>query len=465
MSGPPPWDPNDTGAIPVGPEPEPTGAAGGGAGSGGWGGKPKVEPFAVAALVWAIVSIVLPLVGTIVALVLSSRAADAIRRSRGTRSGTQIVTAARIIAGAVITLWAIGLVAFVALGGNDDSGGNKVAVPTQPPNTSTTLVPATTTSTTRPPTTTLPPTTTTAGPQPTVITVPPPPTEAPTTQPPTTATAPPTTAPPTTAPPTTAPPTTAPPTTTTTPQQGLQKRLDTRLGPSNRGVPADARVVVQYTPGGTLVVTWAINNGTGTLPTGQPTCTSPPSTTTTTTTPSSSTTTSTTTTTTSTTTTTTPGATTTTVPADAGTRMEARKEARQIFQVIRPDVRSGKLDVTGVQLIGTYPIAGPTTGDVDVVQVLYSKSAIEATLPPTNKVFDAPPATEVQCLNPAFAYYWRSRNRSRISPRSTTSSLCSSSSTSPLALRRFCSSSKARMITNSVAAMIRKLMSAVRKRP
>ena len=94
-SGPPPWDPGDTGAVPVGPEPEPTGAAGGGAGSGGWGEKPKVEPFAVAALVWAIVSIVLPLIGTIVALVLSSRAADAIRRSRGTRSGTQLVTAAR----------------------------------------------------------------------------------------------------------------------------------------------------------------------------------------------------------------------------------------------------------------------------------------------------------------------------------------------------------------------------------
>src|SRR5947207_15557909 len=121
-SGPPPWGPDDTSAIPVGPEPEPTGVAGGGEGPGGWGGKPTVEPFAVAALVWAIVSIVLPIIGTIVALVLSARAADAIRRSRGTRSGTQLVTAARITAGAVIALWAIGLVAFVALGGNDNSG-------------------------------------------------------------------------------------------------------------------------------------------------------------------------------------------------------------------------------------------------------------------------------------------------------------------------------------------------------
>ena len=390
-SGPPPWDPDDTGAVPVGPEPEPTGAAGGGAGSGGWGGKPKVEPFAIAALVWALVSIVLPLVGTIVALVLSSRAADAIRRSRGTRSGTQIVTAARIIAGAVIVLWAIGLVAFVALGGDDDNNGNKVAVPTQPPNTSTTLLPATTT-TTRPPTTTLPPTTTTAAPPPTVITVPPPPTEAPTTQPPPTA-------PPTTAPPTTAPPTTAPPTTTTSPQEGVTKRVESRIGPSNRGVPADERVVVEYTPGGTLVVTWAINNGAGAPPAGQPTCTSPPPSTTTTTPSSSTTTTSTTT----STTTTTPGSTTTTAPADEGTKIQARREARQILQVIRPDVRSGKLDVTGLQLVGTYPIVGPSTGDVDVVQVWYSKAAIDAPIPPINKMFDAPPATEVQCLNPAFS--------------------------------------------------------------
>jgi hypothetical protein len=83
--------------------------------------------------------------------------------------------------------------------------------------------------------------------------------------------------------------------------------------------------------------------------------------------------------------------------------MEARREARQILQVIRPDVRSGKLDVTGVQLVGTYPIGGANTDDVDVVQVVYSKSAIAAAIPTAAKMFDAPPATEVQCLNPAFA--------------------------------------------------------------
>ena len=49
--------------------------------------------------------------------------------------------------------------------------------------------------------------------------------------------------------------------------------------------------------------------------------------------------------------------------------------------MLRPDIRSGKLDVTGVQLVGTYDIEGPGTGDVDVVQVFYSKAAIDAALP------------------------------------------------------------------------------------
>src|SRR6202011_112896 len=101
------WNADDTGAIPVGPEPEPTGAGGPG-GAGGWGGTPRVEPFAIAALVWAVVSIVLPLVGTIVAFVLAARAADLIRRSRGEKTGTQYVTAARVVAGAVLAAWVIG---------------------------------------------------------------------------------------------------------------------------------------------------------------------------------------------------------------------------------------------------------------------------------------------------------------------------------------------------------------------
>ena len=62
--------------------------------------------------------------------------------------------------------------------------------------------------------------------------------------------------------------------------------------------------------------------------------------------------------------------------------MQARREARLILQTVRPDIRVGKLDVTGVQLIGTYPIGGSATGDVDVVQVFYSKAAIDAARPP-----------------------------------------------------------------------------------
>jgi hypothetical protein len=97
-----------------------------------------------------------------------------------------------------------------------------------------------------------------------------------------------------------------------------------------------------------------------------------------------------------------PTSTTTTLPPDQPTITEARIEARQILRVIRADIRGGRLDVTGVQLIGTYPIEGPDTADVDVVQVFYGKDAIAAGLPALQKVFEAPPATEVQCLNPAF---------------------------------------------------------------
>ena len=283
------WDPDDTGAVPLGPEPEPTGA--GGAGSGGWGAAPRTEPFAVAALVWAIVSIVLPIVGTIIALVLAARAADAIRRSRGTRSGTGLVTAARVIAGVVLVLWAIGLITYFALR-DGDSDSNDVTVPTRPPSTTTSLAPSTTT-------TTLPPLdhdddatghhharrahhvdrATPADPadhrrRPSR---PPPPTEP--TAPPTQPTEP----PPTTTEP---PPTTTEPPPTTTPIQGEERRLErlllregdepNRIGPSNRGVPKEQRVVVTYTPGQTLLVTWAIDNGAPPLPEGDATCASPP---------------------------------------------------------------------------------------------------------------------------------------------------------------------------------------------
>ena len=392
------WTPGDTGAVPVGPEPEPTGVAGSGDGAGGWGGEPRIEPFAIAALVWAIVSIVIPLIGTIVAFVLAARAADLIRRSRGEKSGTQYVTAARIVAGAVIAIWAIGLIAFVAL--RDDSSNNNVAVPTQPPSTS--LAPPTSTSTSVPATTTtLPPATTTSHPPVTITVVPPPPTAPPTvapTIPPTT----PTTTPPTTAPPTTAPPTTAPPPTTSPDDvkaAAVQAALLARpqLGPSNRGVSDDERFVVSYVQGQDLLVTWAINNGSkGEPPTGTPDCAGPPA-------PPSSTTpdASTTTTTSSTTTSTIPSTTTTAAPgAGRTTQEEARYEARQILLSIKPKLASLHLDVPGVQLVGTYPI--DADGDSDVVQVLYSKATVQSGFSDYRKAFDVPPADTVQCLNSAF---------------------------------------------------------------
>jgi hypothetical protein len=392
------WNPDDTSGVPVGPEPEPTGAGGSG-GPGGWG-EARVEPFAVAALVWAIVSIVIPVIGTIIAFVLAAKAADIIRRSRGERTGAQYVTAARIVAGVVLALWIIGGIAFLALRDGDSSNDN-VAVPTQPP--STTVAPITTSTTAPATTTTTHPLATTTTPPPPTITVIPPPTVPPTTTPPT---SPPTTTPPT-EPPTTAAPTTTKPVTPTTisPEQvaaKVQSKALQKIGDSNRGLPGDERISVTYTPGHDLLVTWAVNNGdAGDHPTGTPSCAAPP------TDPSSTTTTSSTapeggtTTSTSSTTSTTPSSTTSTTPTGKRTTQEqARFEAKQILQSIKPQITTLKLDIPGVQLIGTYPIEG--TGDDDVVQVLYSKATVQGNLPAYTKMFDVPPAEVVQCLNPAF---------------------------------------------------------------
>jgi hypothetical protein len=307
------------------------------------------------------------------------------------------VTAARIVAGGVLGLWIIGLVGFLAL--RDDSSSNNVAVPKQPPSTS--IAPATSTTVPLTTTTTHPPlTTTSTKPPPTITVVPPPPTTTPPTQPPTTA-APPTTLAPTTAAPTTQAPTTSKPPPTTTPDEAkaakVQAKLEQRVGPSNRGVPADERFVVSYTPGKNLLVTWAINNGAvGQHPTGTPTCAAPP-----TEAPASSTSTSSTSSTSSTTTT------TTTVPgpppssaAGRTTPEQARFEAKQMLSSIRGQLTSLKLDVPGVQLVGTYPIEGTT--ESTVVQVLYSKATVQAGIGDYKKAFDAPPAEVVQCLNPAF---------------------------------------------------------------
>ena len=129
---------------------------------------------------------------------------------------------------------------------------------------------------------------------------------------------------------------------------------------------------MSYTPGKDLLVTWAINNGdVGEHPTGTPSCTAPP----------------------------TdpprddhhddhdePTTTTTTLhrPADDDRRRQAhdagagplRGEADPAVDQA-PD-RSLKLDIPGVQLVGTYPIDGAT--DDDVVQVLYTKATVQASL-------------------------------------------------------------------------------------
>jgi hypothetical protein len=387
----PPEVPDEPSAVPVGPEPEATGADSSG-GSGGWGEAPQMEPLAVAALVWAIVSILIPIIGTIIAFVLAARAAERIRQSRGTKGGAQYVSAARIVAGAVLAFWAIGLVVFFAFRGGSGTSKNEVAVPTQPP-ISTTLVPTTLTSPHA--TTTTKPAATTTAPKPTISVVPPPPTAAPTTAPsPTVA---PSTAPPTTVPPTTTPPTTRPTTTTTTPNQAkaaaLQRKLLTRkeLGPSNRGIPDDQRFLVAYTPGKNLLITWAIDNGTGPKPTGTPNCTSPPTTTPPTSTSSSITT---------TTTTTTTVPTSTTLAPTRTTKEEARYEARQILLTVRNQLAPLKLNISGLQLVGTYPI--DTHGESDVVQVLYSKTTVRSGFTDYTKAFEVPPAQLVQCLNPAF---------------------------------------------------------------
>ena len=173
----------------------------------------------------------------------------------------------------------------------------------------------------------------------------------------------------------------------------MQAKALQKIGDSNRGVPNDERIVVSYTPGHDLLVTWAINNGeVGEHPSGTPTCTAPP------TAPPS------TTSTTSTTTTVPVGDTTTTsTTAPAGkrtTQEQARFEAKQLLQSIKPQIASLRLDIPGVQLVGTYPIEG--AGDDAVVQVLYSKATVQGNLPAYTRMFEVPPAEVVQCLNPAF---------------------------------------------------------------
>ena len=270
----------------------------------GWVGRtPRVEPFAIAALVWAIVSIVIPLIGTIVAFVLAARAADLDPAARTARSRACSTSPRRaIIAGAVLALWVdradrVPRAARRRLVERQRGGSHAAAVdhdrrrrprPRRRP-------PVTTT-------TTKPPVTTVTVPPPTITVIPPPPT--------TVAPAPPTTWRHRRRPPThrlrprthrlrprVAPTTKPPPTTTpdSVKEAKIQAKLVKQVGASNRGVPSDERVVVSYTPGRTCsspgrsttdrwVRTRRVRPTARTEPTDPPPTTSSTSTTTTTTT-------------------------------------------------------------------------------------------------------------------------------------------------------------------------------------
>ena len=89
------------------------------------------------------------------------------------------------------------------------------------------------------------------------------------------------------------------------------------------------------------------------------------------------------------------------MPGQATTSQLSRTEARKILNALKADINSGRLDIDGVQLIGTYPIQGAADGEVVVVQAYYTNADVLATWP-ASKAFEVPPAAAVQCLNPAF---------------------------------------------------------------
>jgi hypothetical protein len=89
------------------------------------------------------------------------------------------------------------------------------------------------------------------------------------------------------------------------------------------------------------------------------------------------------------------------VPSSRNTSQESRYEARQILLTVKSQLNALKLDITGLQLVGTYPI--DADGESDVVQVLYSKATVKSGFADYTKAFDVPPAEVVQCLNPAFS--------------------------------------------------------------
>lgn len=97
-------------SAPIGPRLPPSRGGPTGWLPGGPDANPRVAPLAVVALALAIASLVVPFVTAVLAIVLASMAKDRIARSRGWSKGTNIATAAQVVAGVGIGLWMVLLV-------------------------------------------------------------------------------------------------------------------------------------------------------------------------------------------------------------------------------------------------------------------------------------------------------------------------------------------------------------------
>jgi len=93
--------------------------------------------------------------------------------------------------------------------------------------------------------------------------------------------------------------------------------------------------------------------------------------------------------------------TTTPDPVKLSTSARAHYEARQILVVVR--TRLPVLDITGVELRGTFPIVDDRAVDFDVVKVHYTRSTVQSPFSDYTRAFDIPPAAQLECLNSAFA--------------------------------------------------------------
>jgi uncharacterized protein (DUF697 family) len=82
--------------------------------------RPKLptEPFATAAVLTAIASALLPVLGTLVALSLAAKASREIHLAQGARGGSDLVARARTISCVVFAVWVAGLIVVLAVYGS-----------------------------------------------------------------------------------------------------------------------------------------------------------------------------------------------------------------------------------------------------------------------------------------------------------------------------------------------------------